>query len=358
MRFGSPSRVVPLRRRVAVKIIKRGMDTDQVLARFEAERQALAIMDHPAIAKVFDAGQTPEGRAYFVMEYVQGVSITEHCDRQQLSNRQRLDLVVQVCAGVQHAHQKAIIHRDLKPSNVLVALHEGQPVPKIIHFGVAKATAQRLTEKTLYTELGVMIGTPEYMSPEQAEMTGQSVDTRTDVYSLGRDSVRAARRRAAVRAQGFAQFVPGRDPAQDPRGRPAAAEHADQQPRRGVDFFGAKRGTDRTRLASQLRGDLDWITMKALEKDPARRYGSPSDLAADILRHLNDEPVLARPPSARYRARKFVRRHRFGVAVTAVGAVATVGFAINMAVQARRIALERDRANTEARPRFRCRASW
>jgi non-specific serine/threonine protein kinase/serine/threonine-protein kinase len=175
----------PIRRRVALKIIKRGMDTKQVVARFEAERQALALMDHPSIAKVFDAGETPDGRPYFVMEYVPGVPITEHCDRQRLSTDERLALFVQVCEGVQHAHQKAIIHRDLKPSNVLVTMQDGKAVPKIIDFGVAKAIAQRLTEKTMFTELGVLIGTPEYMSPEQAEMTGQGVDTRTDVYALG-----------------------------------------------------------------------------------------------------------------------------------------------------------------------------
>jgi non-specific serine/threonine protein kinase/serine/threonine-protein kinase len=318
----------PVRRRVALKVIKRGMDTEQVVARFSAERQALALMDHPAVAKVFEAGSTPQGRPYFVMEHVRGVPITEHCDRHKLGTRERLALFVQVCEGVQHAHQKAILHRDLKPSNVLVTEQDGRRQPKIIDFGVAKATTQRLTERTVYTELGVLIGTPEYMSPEQAEMTGEDVDTRTDVYSLGvmlyellvgalpfesRD----------LRESGYEEMR-RKIREQEPR-KPSArvttlsAEHA-------VESAG-RRQTNVPGLVRQLRGDLDWIVMKALEKDRARRYGSPAELAADVERHLGNQPVLAGRPSAAYRARKFVRRHRLGVGVAATGVLVLAGFA-------------------------------
>jgi serine/threonine protein kinase/Flp pilus assembly protein TadD len=332
----------PVQRRVALKVIKQGMDTKQVVARFEAERQALAMMDHPAVAKVFDAGATPEGRPYFAMEHVHGVPITEFCDRHKLSNRERLELFMQVCDGVQHAHQKAIIHRDLKPTNVLVATQDGRRLPKIIDFGVAKATAQRLTERTVYTELGVMIGTPEYMSPEQAEMTGEDVDTRTDVYSLGVilyellvgalpfDS-------KELRSAGYEGL------------RNKIREEEPHKPSTRLSTLGDKstesakcRRVDLATLQRQLRGDLDWITMKALEKDRTRRYGSPMDLAADVERHLSHQPVLASPPSAAYRARKYVRRHRFGVAVGTVAVLALVGFAVSMGLLARRIALERE----------------
>jgi serine/threonine protein kinase/Tfp pilus assembly protein PilF len=332
----------PVQRRVALKVIKQGMDTKQVVARFEAERQALAMMDHPAVAKVFDAGATPEGRPYFAMEHVHGVPITEFCDRHKLSNRERLELFVEVCAGVQHAHQKAIIHRDLKPTNVLVATQDGKRIPKIIDFGVAKATAQRLTERTVYTELGVMIGTPEYMSPEQAEMTGEDVDTRTDVYSLGVilyellvgalpfDS-------KELRSAGFEGL------------RNKIREEEPHKPSTRLSTLGDQstesaklRRVDLPTLQRQLRGDLDWITIKALEKDRTRRYGSPMDLAADVERHLDHQPVLAGPPSTAYRARKFIRRHRFGVSVAALAVLALVGFAVTMSVLARRIALERE----------------
>ena len=218
----------PVRRQVALKVIKAGMDTAQVVARFEAERQALALMDHPAIATVYDGGSTPEGRPYFAMEYVKGEPITTYCDRQRLTTQERLELFMQVCEGVQHAHQKGIIHRDLKPSNVLVTIQDDQPVPKIIDFGVAKATAQHLTERTLFTELGVMIGTPEYMSPEQAEMGGLDIDTRTDVLRPRRDALRTADRRLALRPRGTpAGWVRG-DPADDPREGAAAPEHPRQ----------------------------------------------------------------------------------------------------------------------------------
>jgi len=299
-----------VRRKVALKIIKHGMDTKQVVARFVAERQALAMMDHPCVAKVFDAGSTEGGRPYFAMEYVQGVPITEHCDRQRLTTRERLELFQQVCEGVQHAHQNAIIHRDLKPSNVLVSYRDGKTTPKIIDFGVAKAIRHRLTEKTLYTEMGVLIGTPEYMSPEQAEMTGQNVDTRTDVYSLGvvlYELVVGALpfESKELRQAGFDEIR--RKIREDEPSKPSArlstlgGERSTESAKR--------RRTDPSTLRRQLSGDLDWITMRALEKNRLRRYGSPQELAADIQRYLTNEPVEARPPSAWYRARKFVWRH-------------------------------------------------
>jgi len=338
----------PLHRRVALKLIKAGMDTRQVIARFESERQALAMMDHPAIAKVFDAGETSDGRPYFVMEYVQGIPITTYCDKNRLTTADRLDLFRHICEGVQHAHQKAIIHRDLKPSNILVAIQDGVAVPKIIDFGVAKATAQSLTERTMYTELGMLIGTPEYMSPEQAEMTGQNVDTRTDVYSLG-----------AILYELLVGALPF-DPKELRRAgydeiRRKIREEDPPKPSTKLSTMGEastrqaqNRRTDRPALIRQLRGDLDWITMKALEKDRTRRYGSPSDLAADIERYLHHQPIVARPPSTVYKAKKFVRRHTFGVGVAAAIGVLLLAFSVTTALQARRIARERDRANQEA----------
>jgi len=330
----------PFRRRVALKIIKPGMDSKQVLARFEAERQALALMDHPSVAKVFEAGETPRGLPYFAMEYVQGEPITTYCDRHRLSIRQRLDLLVQVCEGVQHAHQKGIIHRDLKPSNVLVALQGDNPVPKIIDFGVAKATAQRLTERTMFTELGVLIGTPEYMSPEQAEMTGLDVDTRTDVYALGVILYELLTGTLPfepkdLRSLGFDE-IRRRIREVDP---PRPSTRISTLGERGTESARMRR-TEPGKLASRLKGDLDWITSKAIEKDRTRRYGSPNDLAADIGRHLGHEPVLAGPPSALYRSRKFVRRHRFGVAAAATATLGLVGLAVLMTVQAARITRE------------------
>jgi serine/threonine protein kinase/tetratricopeptide (TPR) repeat protein len=338
----------PVRRQVALKVIKAGMDTAQVVARFEAERQALALMDHPAIATVFDGGSTPEGRPYFVMEYVKGEPITVYCDRLRLTMTERLDLFTQVCEGVQHAHQKGIIHRDLKPSNVLVTIQDDHPVPKIIDFGVAKATARHLTDHSLYTELGVLVGTPEYMSPEQAEMGGLDIDTRTDVYALGvilyevitgalpfdRHELRQAG--LAAIQQAIREKEPPRPSTRVTQLGPASTQAA------------ANRHTEPHRLASLLRGDLDWVTMKALEKDRTRRYQTANALAADIRRHLSNEPVSAGPPSASYRARKFVRRHRFGVAAAATLVLLLLAFGITMAVQAERIARERDRANREA----------
>jgi len=339
----------PIHRRVALKLIKAGMDTRQVIARFETERQALAMMDHPAIAKVFDAGETEDGRPYFVMEYVQGIPITTYCDQNRLTTQERLELFKHVCEGVQHAHQKAIIHRDLKPSNILVAIQDGGAVPKIIDFGVAKATAQSLTERTMYTELGMMVGTPEYMSPEQAEMSGQNIDTRTDVYSLGVilyellvgalpfDS-------KELRRAGYDEIrrkIREEDPPKPSTRLSTMGEASTAEAQ--------KRRTERPALIRQIRGDLDWITMKTLEKDRTRRYGSPSDLAADIDRYLHHQPVVACPPSTLYKARKFVRRHRFGVGVTSAIAILLAAFSVTTAIQARRIARERDRANQEAK---------
>lgn len=310
----------PVRRTVAIKFIKSGMDSRQVIARFEAERQALAMMEHPAVARVFDAGTTPAGAPYFVMEYVRGMPITVYCDEHRLSPRARLELFQQVCEGVQHAHHKAILHRDLKPSNILVTEHDGRPQPKIIDFGLAKATAHKLTEQTLFTELGVLIGTPEYMSPEQANLTGEDVDTRTDVYALGVilyqllvgalpfDS-------QTLRSAGFdgvRRIIREEEPKRPSTRLGTLGERASDSAR--------ARGLEPGVLRRQLEGDLDWITLKALEKDRARRYDSPRELARDIGRYLADEPVLAGPPSAAYRARKFVRRHRG--AVTAAGLLA------------------------------------
>jgi non-specific serine/threonine protein kinase/serine/threonine-protein kinase len=320
------------------------MDTKEVVLRFESERQALAMMDHPCIAKVFDAGATERGRPYFVMEYVQGVPITEHCDTNRSTMRERLKLFSQVCEGVQHAHQKAIIHRDLKPSNVLVAIQDGRAVPKIIDFGVAKATAQRLTERTMFTELGQMIGTPEYMSPEQAEMTGQNIDTRTDVYSLGvvlYELLTGALPfdQKELRQVGFDEIRRKIREDEPPRPSTRVSKLGDRST-----VSARNRRMTPARLKSLLSGDLDWITMKALEKDRTRRYGSPVEFAADIGRYLADRPVIAGSPSSAYRVGKFVKRHKVGVSVAAGLLVILIAFAVTMTIQAGRIARERDRA--------------
>jgi non-specific serine/threonine protein kinase/serine/threonine-protein kinase len=299
----------PVWRRVAVKLIKTGMSSREVISRFESERQALALMDHPAIAKVLDAGATPEGAPYFAMEYVAGVPITAYCDNHRLTTRQRLELFQHVCEGVQHAHQKGIIHRDLKPSNILVAEVDGKPAPKIIDFGVAKALTRKLTADAMFTRVGAMIGTPQYMSPEQALSSGEDIDTRTDVYSLGiiLYEMLAGSTPIDLKKIAFEEFlrrlreVDAAKPSTKVRTEDAATLTAIAQ----------RRQTDSSALAKQLRGDLDSITLKALEKDRARRYGSPSEFAADIQRYLNNDVVAAVPPSAAYRARKFARRHRW-----------------------------------------------
>ncbi len=321
----------PVRRMVALKIIKAGMDTREVLTRFEAERQALAMMDHPNVAKVFDAGATAAGRPYFVMEHVAGMAIDEYCDGARLTIRHRLALFIDICNAVQHAHQKGIVHRDLKPSNILVTLQDGKPVPKVIDFGVAKATIGRLTERTLFTETGRLIGTPEYMAPEQAGTSGLDIDTRADIYSLGAilyvlltgtlpfdpKTLRSAG------FEGMAKIIRELEPPRpSTRLSTLETEKINRKPGETPQEIGKRYGVDFRLLQRELRGDLDWITLKALEKDRARRYETASGLAADVRRFLSGEPVLAAPPSATYRVRKFVRKHRAGVA--AGFAIATV----------------------------------
>ncbi len=316
----------PIRRKVAIKVIKPGMDSRDVVARFEAERQALALMDHPNIAKVLDAGNTETGRPYFVMEFVRGISITDYCDVNKLNVTERLQLFAQVCQAVQHAHQKGIIHRDLKPSNVLVTLHDGEPVPKIIDFGIAKALNQRLTERMIYTRVHQAIGTLAYMSPEQAELSGLDVDTRTDVYGLG---------------VLLYELLTGTTPFDTKRLNEAAFHEAcriirEEEPPRAstkvsspgatATAVSAQRKTVPQDLARQLHGDLDWILVKALEKDRTHRYESASAFAADVQHYLDNEPIEARPPNTAYRLRKFASRHRTGLVTgTAVLAVLITG---------------------------------
>jgi serine/threonine protein kinase/WD40 repeat protein len=324
----------PVRRRVALKVIKPGLDSAQVLARFEAERQALALMDHPNIARVFDAGETEGGRPYFVMELVHGVPLTRYCDENRLSPRQRLELFVPVCQAIQHAHQKGIIHRDIKPTNILVTLHDGRPVPKVIDFGVAKAIDQRLTERTLFTQFGTIVGTPEYMAPEQAEMSGLSVDTRSDVYSLG---------------VLLYELLTGTTPLEQERLKQAAIlellrvirEEEPPRPSERISTSGQKlamiaaaRSTEPAKLSRLVRGELDWIVLKCLEKDRTRRYESASGLARDVQRYLADEPVEACPPTLGYRFRKFARKHKAPLAVVAGFAVVVVAGAAVAAWQA------------------------
>ena len=302
---------VPVKRDVALKIIKRGMDTKQVVTRFEAERQALALMDHPNIARVFDAGATATGRPFFVMELVSGVPITEYCDQHRLPPDERLRLFIPVCQAIQHAHQKGVIHRDIKPSNVLVALRDGKPVPKIIDFGIAKATQQKLTEETLITHFQQFLGTPAYMSPEQAEMNELGVDTRADVYSLGvllyelltGVTPFVAKEILSAGYDEIRRYILNVDPPKPSTRLISLAEQTQNQ-------HAKARGIPAEKLGQALSGDLDWIVMKALEKDRSRRYGAASELAADVNRHLNHEPVEAAAPSALYQVQKFARRHR------------------------------------------------
>ena len=305
----------PVRRRVALKVIKLGMDTKNVIARFEAERQALALMDHSNIAKVFDAGATETGRPYFVMELVRGVKITEFCDESKLSTEERLKLFIQVCQAIQHAHQKGVIHRDIKPSNILVTINDGLPVPKVIDFGIAKATAGRLTDKTVFTAFEQFIGTPAYMSPEQAVLTSLDIDTRSDIYSLGVLLYELLTGRTPFDQHEL--LAAGLDEM-----RRTIREKEPLRPSTRLNTMAAEaltatarhRHTDAPKLISVVRGDLDWIVMNCLEKDRARRYETANGLAADVTRHLRNEPVLARPPSKLYEFQKTVRRHRVGFA--------------------------------------------
>jgi non-specific serine/threonine protein kinase/serine/threonine-protein kinase len=357
---------LPMRRKVALKIIKPGMDTKQVVARFEAERQALAMMDHPNIASVHDGGATESGRPYFVMELVCGIPITDYCDRERLSITDRLDLFVLVCRAVQHAHQKGIIHRDLKPSNILVTVIDGAAVPKIIDFGVAKATGHSLTERTLHTGFAQLVGTPLYMSPEQVELSGVDVDTRSDIYSLGvllyelltgttpfdEETFRKAafdEMRRIIREE--------EPPTPSTRLSGLSRSHAPREDSVTetvttiVKSVATQRRTQPAKLTKLIRGELDWIVMKALEKDRKRRYETPNDFADDVMRYLTDQPVEACPPSVSYRFARYARRNR--VALTAAVMVATAlisgtGASLWQAAQARRAQRKAEAAEARA----------
>ena len=337
----------PVKRQVALKLIKAGMYDESVAQRFQSERQSLAIMDHPAIAKVFDAGATPQGQPYFVMEYVPGLPITEYCDQEKLKIADRLELFIQACEGVQHAHQKAIIHRDLKPANILVVEVDGKPMPRIIDFGLAKAITPQAGIEAHFTQMGLFMGTPGYMSPEQADPNVRDIDTRTDVYSLGvvlyvllaGSQPFDTRQRHDIPLDELLRTLRVEEP--PPPSTKVGSDHATSA------GTAEARSTEPRQLVNILRGDLDWITMKALEKDRARRYGTASDLAADIRRSLNHEPVEARPASVAYYVRKYARRHRVAVGVAAGLILVLAVFSVLQTLQLSRIIRERDRANRE-----------
>jgi eukaryotic-like serine/threonine-protein kinase len=341
------NQIAPVRRQVAVKLVKAGMYDESVVQRFRSERQSLAMMDHPAIAKVFEAGATSQGQPYFVMEYVPGLPITKYCDQQRLDIPARLELFIQACEGVQHAHQKAIVHRDLKPANILVVDLDGKPVPRIIDFGLAKATAPKLITESEFTRLGQFVGTPGYMSPEQADPYARDIDTRTDVYSLGIVLY--------VLLTGYQPFdvKMGQRPPLDVLLRklreedpPLPSTKAGADPDSSVGAATA-RGAEPNQLTHLLRGDLDSIAMKALERDRAKRYGTPSELAADLRRYLNEEPVTARPAGGVYRLRKYARRHRIAVGIACGLIVMLTAFTALQGLELRRTTQERDRANQE-----------
>jgi serine/threonine protein kinase/tetratricopeptide (TPR) repeat protein len=344
----------PVCRKVALKVLKPGMDTRQVVARFEAERQALALMDHANIARVFDGGETASGRPYFVMELVRGVPVTDFCDASHLTVRQRLELFVSLCQAVQHAHQKGVIHRDLKPSNVLVTLHQGAPVVKVIDFGVAKAIGQKLTDKTLFTGFAQMVGTPLYMSPEQAEMSGLDIDTRADIYAMGvllyelltGSTPFDKERLHTVAFDELRRIIRQEEP---PRPSTRISTLAD-----GAATVSANRGSDPKRLSRLVRGELDWIVMKCLEKDRNRRYETADGLARDVNRYLADEPVEASPPSTAYRLKKFLRRHKGPVLAASiivlllVGGIAGTAAGLKLASdRLAQVQAEKDRADEE-----------
>jgi eukaryotic-like serine/threonine-protein kinase len=324
--------LAPVQRHVALKIIKPGMDTKSVVARFEAERQLLALMDHPNVAKVFDAGSTPAGRPYFVMELVRGLRITEFCEQLHLSTTERLQLFLQVCQAIQHAHHKGVMHRDIKPSNVLVTMHDGVPVVKVIDFGIAKATQGPMSEQTLHTAIDQFIGTPAYISPEQTDLSQRNVDTRSDIYSLG---------------VLLYELLTGYTPLDTHELLRSSAEEMRRRVREEEPLTPSARLKSLARSAKDVQGDLDWIVMRCLEKEPMRRYQTVNDLLLDVQRYLHHETVDARPPNVVYTLQKFARRNRTMFAALLAAAVFVIAFAVNTSIQARRVAGERARVEQE-----------